>query len=617
MEKESSMLLDIQYIKANKKEGNTDYLYVIWKDLKTNEKHLQVIPEPMMDIYFEKPEFRNHSYSKNYAKLEEVEKKTVRYKDILYAIVDDMGDAGRQKLQNYLNTGNYSGLKEFFIYPYVYGADYDVRAWYRYKWDQEFHNDLPKPLTKSYLDIEVDIMEAEGMPSPASNPIDLCTIIDIDTKTSYTFALVGVNYKERDLSDLSPSKLQKELHKKAMYMHRMEEQEYWTTHLDELQEEAHNMFDENYPGMEYKFYFYKDEMKMITHIWQLINLLKKDFLCVWNISFDIPYFIERCRALGLDPKEVMCHPDFPVKECWFKKDKMNFAVKNKSDFFHCSSYTIFTDQMINYAAIRKNQSELRSNSLNNIAKKEIGDAKLDYSEQANIKTLSYTDYLMYILYNIKDVLLQTGIEERTKDLENIYMTSYQTCTPYESVFKQTVKLRNVEYSSFMSQNLVPGENVNGFLYNNTKKEKEEDEEDEDESTFEGALVGDPKLITNFGDFLFGKRTNSIFKYSIDLDMSAFYPSTIRIMNIDCSTLIFKVIIPADQYDVRGGKIPFHGITDTQINPRNNDSFTDDIAKEVLDNFQTKNYLSFGYKWLNLPSVNEVYKEVKKRLKKKG
>lgn len=617
MEKESSMLLDIQYIKANKKEGNTDYLYVIWKDLKTNEKHLQVIPEPMMDIYFEKPEFRNHSYSKNYAKLEEVEKKTVRYKDILYAIVDDMGDAGRQKLQNYLNTGNYSGLKEFFIYPYVYGADYDVRAWYRYKWDQEFHNDLPKPLTKSYLDIEVDIMEAEGMPSPASNPIDLCTIIDIDTKTSYTFALVGVNYKERDLSDLSPSKLQKELHKKAMYMHRMEEQEYWTTHLDELQEEAHKMFDENYPGMEYKFYFYKDEMKMITHIWQLINLLKKDFLCVWNISFDIPYFIERCRALGLDPKEVMCHPDFPVKECWFKKDKMNFAVKNKSDFFHCSSYTVFTDQMINYAAIRKNQSELRSNSLNNIAKKEIGDAKLDYSEQANIKTLSYTDYLLYILYNIKDVLLQTGIEDSTKDLENIYMTSYQTCTPYESVFKQTVKLRNVEYSSFMSQNLVPGENVNGFLYNNTKKEKEEDEEDEDESTFEGALVGDPKLITNFGDFLFGKRTNSIFKYSIDLDMSSFYPSTIRIMNIDCSTLIFKVIIPADQYDVRGGKIPFHGITDTQINPRNNDSFTDDIAKEVLDNFQTKNYLSFGYKWLNLPSVNEVYKEVKKRLKKKG
>lgn len=617
MEKESSMLLDIQYIKANKKEGNTDYLYVIWKDLKTNEKHLQIIPEPMMDIYFEKPEFRNHSYSKNYARLEEVDKKTVRYKDILYSIVDDMGDAGRQKLQNYLNTGNYSGLKEFFIYPYVYGADYDVRAWYRYKWEQEFHNDLPKPLTKSYLDIEVDIMEAEGMPSPASNPIDLCTIIDIDTKISYTFALVGVNYKEIDLTDLTPSKLQKELHKKAMYMHRMEEQEYWTTHLDELQEEVHKMFDENYPGMEYKFYFYKNEMKMITHIWQLINLLKKDFLCIWNISFDIPYFIERCRALALDPKDVMCHPDFPVKECWFKKDKINFAIKNKSDFFHCSSYTIFTDQMINYAAIRKNQSELRSNTLNNIAKKEIGDAKLDYSEQANIKTLSYTDYLMYILYNIKDVLLQTGIEESTKDLENVYMTSYQTCTPYESVFKQTVKLRNVEYSSFMSQNLVPGENVNGFLYNNTKKEKEEDEEDEEESTFEGALVGDPKLITNFGDFLFGKRTNSIFKYSIDLDMSAFYPSTIRIMNIDCSTLIFKVIISADQYDVRGGTIPFHGITDTQINPRNNDSFTDDIAKEVLDNFQTKNYLSFGYKWLNLPSVNEVYKEVKKRLKKKG
>lgn len=616
MEKDSSMLVDIQYVKANKKEGTLDYLYVIWKDLKTQEKHLQIIPEPMMDIYFEKPEYRNHAYNRNYARLEEVDKMTVKYKDILYAIINDMGDAGRQKLQNYLNTGNYSGLKEFFIYPYVFGADYDVRAWYRYKWDQEFHNDLSKPITKSFLDIEVDIMESEGLPSPATNPIDLVTVIDIDTKISYTFSLIGVDYKERDLTGLPAREVEKEKRKKDMYRHRMEEQEYWTTHLDELQWEVHKMFDENYPGMEYKFYFYKDELKMITHLFQLINQLKKDFLCVWNISFDIPYIMERIKSFGQDPKDIMCHPDFPVKECWFKKDMKNFAVKNKSDFFHCSSYTVYLDQMINYAAIRKNQSELRSNAITKIASKEIKDSKLDYSEQANIKTLSYTNFLLYILYNIKDVLLQTGIEKKTKDLENIYMTCYQCCTPYESAFKQTVKLRNVEYSSFMSQNLVPGENVNSFLYNERERIKEEDEDDNEEDTFEGALVGNPLLITDFGDFLFGRRTNSIFKYSIDLDMGAFYPSTIRIMNIDCSTLIFKVIISANQYDIRGGDIPYHGITDTQMVSTNKDSFVDDIAKEVIDNFHTKNWLSFGYKWLNLPSVNEVYKEVKKRRKMK-
>ena len=613
IKKDSSMLLDIQYVKANKKNNTPDYLYVIWKDLDTNEKHLQVIPEPMMDIYFEKPEARNHKYNKNYARLEDVDKKTVKYKDIIYAIVDDMGDIGRQKLQNCFNSGNYSALKEFYIYPYVYGADYDVRVWYRYKWLESFDNDRPKPITKGFLDIEVDSLESVGLPDPLYNPIDLVTIIDTTTKTSYTFALIGVDCVKKDETKLSGKELEKEYERRKMYEHRMSQQDYWSSHVGELNQEAHKMFDESYPGMEYKFYFYKDERKLLVHLFQLINALKLDFICVWNISFDIPYIIGRLQTLGLNPSDVMCHPDFPVKECWFKKDTINFAVKNKSDFFHCSSYTVFTDQMINYAAIRKGQSELRSNKLTYIAKKEIGDEKLNYSEDGNIKTISYNNYLLYILYNIKDVLLQTGIEKRTTDLETYYITSYKNLTPYESEFKQTVKLRNVQYQSFMSQNLVPGENVNGFMYNN--REKEEDDDGDDDVGFEGALVGNPLLINEFGDYLFGHRTNSIFKYSIDFDMSAFYPSTIRALNIDPSTLIFKMILDSSQYDVRGGSIPFHGITDTQIVKKNGDSFTGDIAKEVMDNFQTKNYLSMGYKWLNLPSVNDVYNELKKRSKK--
>ena len=46
---------------------------------------------------------------------------------------------------------------------------------------------------------------------------------------------------------------------------------------------------------------------------------------------------------------------------------------------------------------------------------------------------------------------------------------------------------------------------------------------------------------------------------------------------------------------------------------NDDSFSGDIGKEFMDNFQTKNYLSVGYKWFNLPSVNDVYEELVKEL----
>lgn len=599
--KESSMLLDVQYVKANRKNGTKDYLYLIWKDMDTDEKYMQAIEEPKIDIYFEKHEFRNHLYNKNYATIDTVEKKTVTYKDIIYEIANDMGDRGKQKIQDCFTTRNYKGLKEFMIYPYVYGADYDIRTWYRYQWMKYFDNDKPKNLSIGFLDIEVDTLESTGFPNSVFDPIDLVTFIDITHNKSYTFILVNRKCNSNDEV------------KKDLYKTRHETEEYYLNNIEELKRETHEKFDESYPDMVYNFYFYKDEIKMLSHLFQLINQLKLDFVGVWNISFDIPYIINRIETLGYDPKEIMCHPDFPVKECYFKKDTINFAVKNKSDFFKISSYTVFFDQMIVYAAIRKGQQELRSTKLTYIAKREIGDEKLDYSEEGSLKTLGYRNWLMYVLYNIKDVLLQKGIEERTTDVYTYYFTSYQNITPYENEFKQTVKLRNVQYLFYLDNGMVPGQNINAILYNGKVEKEKEDDEDDDDSKFEGALVGNPLLIDKFGMVLFNHKSNNIFRYSIDMDMTAFYPSTIFEMNIDPSTLIFKMILPCDQYDVRGGDITFNGITDFQLVEENNDSFSDDVAKEVIDNFQTGDYITTGNKWLNLPSASEIYTELKKKL----
>ena len=46
---------------------------------------------------------------------------------------------------------------------------------------------------------------------------------------------------------------------------------------------------------------------------------------------------------------------------------------------------------------------------------------------------------------------------------------------------------------------------------------------------------------------------------------------------------------------------------------NSPSWTDDMAKEIFDNFQSKNYLSLGYKFMNLPSVVEIEKELAKEM----
>ena len=89
-------------------------------------------------------------------------------------------------------------------------------------------------------------------------------------------------------------------------------------------------------------------------------------------------------------------------------------------------------------------------------------------------------------------------------------------------------------------------------------------------------------------------------------MSSFYPSSIRAMNIDPSTLIFKMIMDPKQFDTKAyhGELPYHGITDDKYNA------DDELGKECIDNFQTGNYLSAAHKWLNFPTVSEVMRELK-------
>lgn len=607
LSRENAMLCDVQYVKANKKAKEPDFLYLIWKDLDTGEKHLNIIPEPKMDIYFEKPEYRNHSYNLNYQDLDKVDRYTCKYSNIPFEIAKNAGDSGKQFLQNIMETRNFSELRRINLYPYVFGHDYDIRTYYRHKFNESFGNDREKHITKGFLDIETDSIEVKGFPNAKADcPVDLVTVIDGDKKDVYTFALVGREYKEKDLSFLTGNELKRkqseENRKRGLYEHRLKEEKELMDDLDGLNEELHELFDESYGEMNYHQYFYTDEAKLLVHLFQLINTLKMDFIFIWNISFDIPYILDRLEYLGYDPKEIICNKEFPSKQCYFKKDTRNFDVKNKSDFFHVSSFTTYYDQMILYAANRKSKGELRSTKLNYIAKREIKDEKLDYSEDGSIKTLAYRNYRKYFIYNIKDVLLQYGIEDKVHDAETLYIKSTQNLTSYDSVFKQSIVLRNVQYKSFNQMGLIPGGNCNGIL---NYKPKDAEKEDDDDDTYEGALVGNTKLITKFGQKMHGKRTNYIFRYSIDMDMSAFYPSTKYVLNIDASKLIFKVIIEASQFDVRGGDIPYHGITDTQIVKTNDDSFVDDIAKEVIDNFQTGNYLSTGYKFMNLPSMSEM------------
>ena len=203
-----------------------------------------------------------------------------------------------------------------------------------------------------------------------------------------------------------------------------------------------------------------------------------------------------------------------------------------------------------------------------------------------------------------------GIENKVNDLDTYWMTSYLNMTPYDSEFKQTQMLRNYQYNDYLNSGKVPGENVNKTPFGGAEEEPDDDDDmstSSKKSKFEGALVGDPRLNLPYGACLYGnKPSNNIFEYAIDMDMSSFYPSTIMAMNIDPSCLIFKCILDAGQFDLRGGDLKFNSISQYSLLPDKPSDFHDDVAKECFDNFQTGNVMNTAHKWLNLPSVDDIY-----------
>ena len=580
------MLLDIMYVNGNAENEYTDNLYIVYKDLSTGEKKLYTIDKPEIDIYFTKEEYRDYDYNKIFLELEKVNKVSCKYKGIPWTIANEADGEYKQALQQFIEKKEFQSISKMHMYPYVFGSDIPIETFYRTKWLLECDNDRVKIPTKQFLDIEVDGIDIEGFPEPGSCPINAVTLVDEPTKTVHTFLLE--NDKNPQIKEFKEN-------------------------LDSFIAEVHEAFDESYGVFDYKIYMYPetDELEMIRDIFRLINTLKTDFLLIWNAPFDIPFIISRLEYFGVDPKDVICHRDFKNKVCRFKKDTKNFAVASKSDAFIVSSYTKYLDQMILYAATRKGQSELRSFTLNNIGKLELEDEKIDYSEEANIKTFPYVNYRKFVLYNIKDVMLQYGIEKKVDDIDNLYLRSYLNCTPYDHIFKQTVMLKARAYYEFLLQGLIIGNNINIYISHG-------------DSSFSGAYVADPLLNDFCGIVLFNERSMFIFDDVIDFDFSAMYPHIIITFNIERNCLIGKLIISDERFSIDRYIHGFDGvIVDNSIKEKDDSDDEDDETEvfddkydpgtDFVDNYLVGDVLSFCNKWFNLPDIVDIDEEFRKEM----
>lgn len=568
------ILLDVKYSKIKNDSGRfEDYAMLLMKNMVTGEKKVFNIKNPEMEIFFTKPEFRNYDYNVTAIEREKTFPKVVKYKDVIKEIVKEAEGKWKEYYKQCLEQSNYKATKNVFHYNYAFGSDLDICDYYRCQWNLNYHNPhLQIKLSKMHLDIEVDGIETKGIPLHGEAPINAVSVTDAEGMTCYSFLL---RHAVRE-NPLIPE---------------------FEKNIDSFYDLCHETFDEEFPGMQYQVMMFDDEETLLKALFGLIKKLNRDFCSIWNMGYDIPYITERILNLGLDPIDIMTNDEFAVRDLYYWADRKTGVVVEKKDYFNSSTTTIYTDAMLNYGKIRKGRGVLRSLKLNAIAKTELDSKKLDFHEEANIKTLPYINYIKFVLYNMKDTLLMYAIENKTQDIDNLFSRATVNGSMYRAVFSQTKFLKNRYYIECYEDGFVSGNNSNMDYAKPFDADAKENEE-----KFDGAVVGDPELNCHVGIKLFGKRSKYVHRYVVDMDFSSMYPWSIISFNISPHTMLGKLFVDKSYYkgEIRDGDVE-------------DESLKFEPGKEFVENMLADDLIKMGQNWFNLPSVEEMLADIDEKI----
>ena len=594
-ENEDILLLNTQYVRPFKDESTGKWsdgkLYLTYRDNKTKKKSVKEIVNPEVETFITKMEYRSDFKTQRlFMPIDQVDSHIVKYNQITKYIANEIKNDGRDidLLKIYSEAP-----KELFKWRHSYFADYDINdyAMIAYALGNLSNNSVSNTnITTAYLDIESDVY---GL-----------SISEINEGQSPMNAVsVVMPYNEKGEKLKHPIVFTLLLRDHLRY----KQQEYFEKHIDQFVEECHQEFDKKYNKPVFKIRLYDDEVILFKNLFALLHTLKPDFILIWNMSYDIPTMITRLKALGENPVDYFCHPDFSSPYYRYNYDNIyKNDFKNKTESFECTCYSQYSDQMLNYAGIRKSKREYGGNNLDNIAHIELKAEKRRFDKiTTNVTNAAREEYWNFVKYSINDVLLQYGIDKKTEDTQALYEQAIYGGTRMYKTLKQSVYLKNVFAIEYLKNDIVPrnNNNVNYTKYKN--EDQATNDSDPDDIKLAGALVGDPTLNSKSGMRLYSKgkimhdppdiesdvKSNHLFEYVIDFDFKAMYPNIKITCNIAEHTQLGRIII--DKKILQNE------------NPLNEEKYM--RASKFIEDIESDDPAVIG-KWLNLPDVSNVMNE---------
>ena len=642
---EGSMLFNVSY-RRSPEEFEVVYLDPISKRLEV--KYIPAI----VDIWFVKPEYRytmdgfcveqyfrnkmryqhkkDDAYQIPQIEIEKTYRVFCKYSQIAKLIYQHAGDA-----KMYSDDGSHlvdmtykeyyeksmSQCYDLFAFqkkmcqnPWSYKCDFQPDAYFRNQWTHEFGDECDvSKVTAAFLDIEIDVVDNQVH---LSNPHDVVQPVSMVTSIFPKNKMVYVDVLQPRPIELFAQHLHE--HMKPLLDNMWMEYNWIKSHPNEfiqmimghrstsdcpvtISEDQENLkYLEGY-NVEVNLHeikpnktFRDTEAELIYNVYQHVNKHRPMFLFAWNAPFDFNYLPNRYQWIGYDQREAVIPTEFKSTEINFSKDKTkNFSMKTNKDWFYISSFTQYLCQERLYAAIRKNQSEEPSYRLDAIGKKVAKIQKLTDTKSGKFSEFLYTDFIKFVLYNVRDVVVQLAIETKVNDAQTLYARSYDFNTAFSKCFQETHIVRNSKenlYELFgyvMSNKVVIDQTIDGG--------------------FQGAFVADPSK-NKPTHVLSGKAMNTIIYGSADLDATAMYPSQKMAYNLDRMTLIYKCKIDNDLF--RNKKCCNRSYNQNYIwTDSNKHEHEVDISAPMLNTFKNHNLCSLLHNYFGAPLITDLIQEV--------
>lgn len=250
-----------------------------------------------------------------------------------------------------------------------------------------------------------------------------------------------------------------------------------------------------------KFILAASEKDLIEKFFKVLKKEDPDILTGWNIKlFDIPYIIGRAR-LFFDDKEIQAWLPFEL----LKERTTNIGGK---DFrlFEMPGYTIL-DYMDLYKKFSGTSQE--SYALNFIAKAELDEQKLDYSEYGSLREFYTKDFQRFAEYNIQDTELVERLDNKLKLIDLAVSIAYEAKITFDTVFFATRIWETICCDYLLQKKIIPPLK--------TKYAKDDQ--------FVGAYVKEV--------------VPGLYKNVVSFDATSLYPSIIMGWNISPETCVVK------------------------------------------------------------------------------